>query len=69
MLWQMACTGRAWCDFVSFDPRMPADMRTFIKRLRRDDARIMDLETEVSAFLDEVDATVASLLKTYREAA
>jgi putative phage-type endonuclease len=69
MLWQMACTGRAWCDFVSFDPRMPADMQTFIKRLRRDDARIIDLETEVSAFLDDVDATVAFLLKTYREAA
>ena len=27
MLWQMACTGRQWCDFVSYDPRMPEDMQ------------------------------------------
>lgn len=69
MLWQMACTGRAWCDFVSFDPRMPADMQLFIKRMPRDETRIADLESEVRRFLAELEATVASLLKTYREAA
>jgi putative phage-type endonuclease len=69
MLWQMACTGRAWCDFVSFDPRMPADMQVFIKRLHRDEGRILELEIQVVAFLDEVEAIISSLLKTYREAA
>lgn len=65
MLWQMACTGRQWCDFVSFDPRMPEEMRLFIQRLDRDDARIAELEAEVTAFLSEIDATVAELTRLY----
>jgi putative phage-type endonuclease len=65
MLWQMACTGRAWCDFVSFDPRLPENMRLFIKRLPRDDARIAELEAEVTGFLFEIDATVSSLVRKY----
>lgn len=59
--WQMACTGRAWCDFVSFDPRMPVELQLFVKRVHRDDERIAELEAEVTAFLSEVDAKVAEL--------
>lgn len=69
MLWQMACTGREWCDFVSFDPRMPEEMQLFVKRLERDDARIAELESLVADFLAEVDADVAELTETYRKAA
>jgi putative phage-type endonuclease len=65
MLWQMACTGRAWCDFVSFDPRLPENMRLFIKRLLRDDDRIAELEAEVTAFLFEIDVTVSALVRKY----
>lgn len=65
MLWQMQCTGRAWCDFVSFDPRLPENMRLFIKRLPRDDERIAELEAEVTAFLSEIDATVSALVLKY----
>ena len=36
MQWQMACTGRSWCDYCSFDPRLPEHMRIFIKRVHRD---------------------------------
>lgn len=61
MQWQMACTGRAWVDFVSFDPRMPADLQLFVCRVLRDDDLIRQYETEVRAFLAEVDATVTSL--------
>ena len=69
MQWQMACTGRAWCDFVSFDPRMPEDMRLFVTRLDRDDKQIAEVDAAVRAFLFEIDATVAELTKLYREAA
>lgn len=69
MQWQMACTGRAWCDFVSFDPRMPEDMQIFIGRIERDAPRISEIEAEVSAFLSEVSETVARLIQTYRSAA
>lgn len=71
MQWQMACTGRAWCDFVSFDPRLPADMQLFIQRVGREAARIDELEKAVAAFLAEVSTTVADLVIKYqtREAA
>lgn len=61
MQWQMACCGRQWCDFVSFDPRMPADMQLFIKRVPRDDKLIAEYEAEVIKFLAEVDETVEKL--------
>lgn len=61
MQWQMACTGRAWCDFVSFDPRMPADLQLFIVRVARDDELIAKYEAEVVKFLGEVDAAVEAL--------
>ncbi|ASP51933.1 lambda exonuclease family protein [Sinorhizobium meliloti] len=65
MQWQMACTGRKWCDFVSYDPRMPEWGRFFCKRVHRDDALIADLEKEVVSFLNEVRATVAELRRKY----
>ena len=71
MQWQMACTGRAWCDFVSYDPRLPESMRVWVQRVPRDDVMIAALEKDVIAFLAEVDAKVAQLVSLYerREAA
>jgi putative phage-type endonuclease len=69
MMFQMACTGRAWCDFVSFDPRLPPEMQLFIKRLERDDKRIAELEEMVSDFLAELDEKVAKLTALYRKEA
>jgi putative phage-type endonuclease len=64
--WQMACTGRQWCDWVSYDPRMPDEMRLFVRRVQRDDELIAELEKQVSEFLAEVSATVDRLVKIYR---
>ena len=61
MNWQMACTGAKWCDFVSFDPRMPADLQFFVKRQERDDEKITELEQQVIEFLNEVDQTINQL--------
>lgn len=63
MQWQMACADRAWCDFVSFDPRMPADLQLYVKRVERDDGEIEGLEAAVIEFLAELDAKVAALQK------
>jgi putative phage-type endonuclease len=60
--WQMAVTGRLWCDFVSYDPRLPLDMRLLVRRIARDEALVAALEREVTAFLAEVEATVGRLL-------
>ena len=61
MQWQMACTGRSWCDFVSFDPRMPEELQLFVKRIPRDDKYLAELEGEVIQFLAEVDDKVNKL--------
>ena len=54
MAWQLACTGRLWCDFVSFDPRMPARHQLCVTRVERDNAKITELEDGVRAFIAEM---------------
>jgi len=54
MLWQMACTGRQWVDFVSYDPRLPEDLQLFVHRFDRDEKRIEEIEAAVTQFLTEV---------------
>lgn len=53
MMWQMACTGAKWVDFVSYDNRINGKNALFIKRILRDDEKIKELEAEVSKFLEE----------------
>ena len=66
MMWQMACTGRLWCDFVSYDPRLPEDFALFVKRFERDDNAIGDMEREVECFIRELNQMCESLLKNKR---
>jgi putative phage-type endonuclease len=65
MQWQMACTGRLWCDFVSFDPRLPTRMQLAVQRVPRDLSRILELEGEVRAFLADVAERVERLSAQY----
>ena len=58
---QLAVTGRKWCDFVSFDPRLPDGLQILIVRLERDDEYIEKLEARVVKFLDEVNSAVTGL--------
>jgi putative phage-type endonuclease len=69
MMWQMACTDRQWCDFVSYDPRMPEHMRLFVKRVHRDHAVIANLEMDVAGFLAELAQKVADLTALYDQRA
>lgn len=54
MLAQMACAERDWVDFVSFDDRLPEPLQYACFRFHRDEARIRDMEAEVSRFLAEL---------------
>ena len=63
MQWQMACADRQWCDFVSFDPRMPDNLMLYIQSIERDNDMLAILESEVAAFLVEVDQDVKALLE------
>ena len=61
MQWQMACTGRQWCDFVSYDDRLPEKLAYRCIRIPRDDKLIAELEEEAVKFLTELDKTVRQL--------
>lgn len=69
MYFQMACTGREWCDFVSFDPRLPDEMRLFIHRVPAHPEAIAEIEEAVASFLAEVAQTVAALTEKYGQEA
>jgi putative phage-type endonuclease len=58
---QMICTGRKWCDFVSFDPRLPVDMQMFVRRVEFDEALAAEIVTEVQAFLAEMETKIEQL--------
>lgn len=61
MQWQMACTGRHWCDFVSYDPRVGASLALWVKRVDRDDEAIAEIEQAVVGFIAEIEAQVEQL--------
>ena len=63
MQFQMSCTGRQWCDFVSFDNRLPEQFQLFVKRVPRDDEFIKQMEDEVVKFLNELDIKIAQLME------
>lgn len=61
MQWQMACAQRQWCDFVSFDPRLPQELQLFVKRVEFDAPYVAMLEEEVTLFLKELEVKVNKL--------
>lgn len=57
MLAQLACTGRRWCEFVAYDPRVRQDShRLFVRRFTPTADEIAAIEAAAAAFLAEVDA-------------
>ena len=62
---QLACTGRQWCHFVSYDPRLPEPMRLFVLRVQRDQHKITSLEEYAVKFLIELDNKLFDLEAIY----
>lgn len=69
MQWQMACTERDWCDFVSFCPSLPDAMQIFRKRVDRDAEAVEEITAAVTRFLSDVDRLCADLAAKYEAAA
>lgn len=63
----LACTGRQWWDYVSYDPRLPERMRLFVKRVGRDDHHIASLEKWTVGFLEELASKLGELESLYNE--
>ena len=66
MALQLACTGRKWCDFVSYDPRMSDELKLFIVRYEPTDEYIEMIEKESLLFLLEVESTIDQLNNLYQ---
>lgn len=66
MQFQMACTGRQWVDFVTYDPRMPPELQLWVLRVERNEKVIAELEEQAEEFLAELDAKVEALRKLGR---
>lgn len=65
---QMICTGRDWCDFVSFDPRLPGDMAFWMQRVQRDPDLCKEIETEVATFLQDLTDKLGKLRSRFDSA-
>jgi putative phage-type endonuclease len=65
MHWQMICEGRQWCDFVSFDPRLPSNMQLFIKRVEFDEVLAAEIVDAVKVFLTELDVMETGLRERF----
>lgn len=63
MQWQMSCTDRKWCDFVSYDDRLPEHLAIKIIRVNRDDDLISSIESAVIEFLEKVSNIINELQK------
>lgn len=55
MMCQMACTGARWCDFVSFDDRLPEELQLHVYRLERSEEDIVKMEKATELFLEELN--------------
>lgn len=69
MQWQMVCTDRQWCDFVSFCPALPIEMQLFCQSVERDAEQCEEITAAVSSFLAEVDALQSDLSRKYQKVA
>ncbi|MGC1494657.1 MAG: lambda exonuclease family protein, partial [Sulfitobacter sp.] len=69
MMWQMECTGRDWCDFVSFCPALPNEMQLHVQRVEKDAEQVGKILEAVKAFNVETDALVKKLQSKYLEKA
>ncbi len=61
MQYQMECTGRAWCDFVSFNPSFPEHLKISVRRVGADSKLQGEIRAAVVAFLADVDAKLEAL--------
>jgi putative phage-type endonuclease len=69
MMFQMMCAGRKWCDFVSFDDRLPEPLQYKCVRLMFDEEVAASIHKEVTSFLAELNALEAEMLEKMRRIA
>ena len=61
---QLWVTGRKWCDFLSFDPRLDVEAQYLCERVERDEEFISNMEEMVSKFVEDLKLKVAFFMRT-----
>ena len=52
---EIMCLDKKWCDYISYDPRLPDNLQLYIKRIPRDPVMIVEIEMEVKKFQNELN--------------
>lgn len=52
---QMACTDRDWCDFASYDDRLPEQLQIKVVRVNRCPDKEQEMLAEIEKFLAELE--------------
>jgi len=65
--WELFTTGRQWTEFVSFDKRMPEELRLCVLHVEVDPEFQATMVKAVSAFLDDVDKDINQLQEIVNE--
>lgn len=59
----LLCTGRQWCDFISYDPRMWRPQRLVVIRVERDASLLEFLHSRLSLAVDTVNDYVMRMME------
>lgn len=65
LYWAMACSGRQWWDFCSYDPRFSPDLQLYVKRVMRDELAIGAMEADAQDFIQELESKLIKLDERY----
>ncbi|MDE1188544.1 MAG: YqaJ viral recombinase family protein [Pantoea sp.] len=66
---QMMCTGRKWCDFVSYDDRLPPELAYFETRIHLDETLVAEITGELKSFLAELEKEIEGIRHRVKDAA
>jgi len=58
---QMMCTGRSWCDFVSYDDRFPPNLAYYKIRIIKDDNLVNEIEQAVKTFIEKLESEINNI--------
>ena len=64
---QLDCTGRKWCDFVCYDPRMPEGAQLYVQRVERDEIFIATMREMIITFIKELNDDVQQIKAKIKE--
>lgn len=60
---QLWVSGREWCDFLSFDPRIDCDASYLLERVYRDENYIAEMEVKTFSFVENMIEQLNKLTK------